>query len=124
MKKLEAAGVVLVEMPVPELARLIGLTTAQVQLHDVAPSLIRYLAQYDTHVSFEELLGSTSPDIRQLFQSFVPEGSPIHVSEVRVRGRAQRSFAGAARHVSALVRRYRRSSDGLSDDAHRRDANR
>ena len=81
LKKLEAAGAVLVEMPVPELSRLIGLTTAQVQLHDVAPSLIRYLAQYDTHVSFEELIASASPDIRQQFQSFVPEGSPIHISE-------------------------------------------
>jgi len=81
LEKLEAAGAVLVEMPVPELARLIALTTAQVQLHDVAPSLIRYLAQYDTHVSFEELIASMSPDVRQEFQSFVPEGSPIHVSE-------------------------------------------
>ena len=81
LKKLEAAGAVLVEMPVPELANLIGLTTAQVQLHDVAPSLIRYLAQYDTNVSFEELLASASPDIRQQFQSFVPDGSPIHISE-------------------------------------------
>ena len=81
LKKLEAAGAVLVEMPVPELSRLIGLTTAQVQLHDVAPSLIRYLAQYDTHVSFEELIASASLDIRQQFQSFVPEGSPIHISE-------------------------------------------
>jgi indoleacetamide hydrolase len=81
LKNLEAAGAVLVEMPVPELANLIRLTTAQVQLHDVAPSLIRYLAQYDTHVSFEELLASASPDIRQQFQSFVPDGSPIHISE-------------------------------------------
>ncbi len=81
LKKLEAAGAVLVEMPVPELSRLIGLTTAQVQLHDVAPSLIRYLAQYDTNVTFEQLLASVSTDIRQQFESFVPPGSPIHVSE-------------------------------------------
>ena len=81
LKKLEAAGAVLVEMPVPELSRLIGLTTAQVQLHDVTPSLIRYLAQYDTNVTFEQLLAAASSDIRQQFQSFVPEGSPIHISE-------------------------------------------
>jgi mandelamide amidase len=81
LKRLEAAGAVLVEMPVPELSRLVGLTTAQVQLHDVAPSLIRYLAQYDTRVTFEQLIASASPDIRQQFQSFVPEGSPIHISE-------------------------------------------
>ncbi len=117
LKNLEAAGAVLVEMPVPELARLIGLTTAQVQLHDVAPSLIRYLAQYDTHVSFEDLMASMSPDIRQQFQSFVPEGSPIHVSEAaydaarnqhlpELRATLQRWFAdtGAAAMVFPTTR--------------------
>ena len=101
LKKLEAAGAVLVEMPVPELSRLIGLTTAQVQLHDVAPSLIRYLAQYDTNVTFEQLIASASSDIRQQFQSFVPEGSPIHISEAAYEAAREYTFRSCAPFFSA-----------------------
>lgn len=101
LKNLEAAGVVLVEAPVPDLARLIALTTAQVQLHDVAPSLTRYLAQYDANMTYAALIAAASPDIRELFESFVAEGSPLHVSA---------SVYKAARdiHLPALRATFRR----------------
>jgi Asp-tRNA(Asn)/Glu-tRNA(Gln) amidotransferase A subunit family amidase len=101
LKQLEAAGVVFVEVPVPDLGRLIGLTTAPIQLYDVAPSLTRYLAQYHTNVSYEQLIAAASPDIRSLFQSFVPEGSPLHVST---------AVYEAARdvHIPALRETFRR----------------
>lgn len=101
LKKLEAAGVVLVDAPVPDLARLIGLTTAQVQLHDVAPSLTRYLAEYGAGVSYEALIAAASSDIRQLFASFAPAGSPLHVTT---------SVYEAARdiHLPALRETFRR----------------
>ena len=101
LKKLEQAGVVLVEAPVPDLTRLIGLTTAQVQLHDVAPSLTRYLADYGAKITYEDLIAAASPDIRRLFQSFAPEGSPLHVTT---------ALYEAARdiHLPALRDRFRR----------------
>ena len=43
LARLKAAGVELVEGELPELRRLIGLTTDPVQNHDVKPSLTRYL---------------------------------------------------------------------------------
>ena len=125
LKNLEAAGAVIVQMPVPELAKSIGLTTAQVQLHDVAPSLIRYLAQYGTNVSFRST--DRSRRVRtsgRLFQSFVPEGSPLHVSEAAYDAARNVHLPDAARNVSALVRRYRRGGDGIPDDAHRRNDDR
>ncbi len=101
LKKLEAAGVVLVDAPVPDLARLIGLTTGPVQLHDVAPSLTRYLAEYQAHVGFDALISATSPDIRQLFQSFVSDGSPLHITEAAYQ--AARDI-----HLPALRETFRR----------------
>jgi mandelamide amidase len=56
LDKLRRAGVELVEGELPELQHLIELITDPVQNHDVKPSLTRYLAEFHTGVTFEELL--------------------------------------------------------------------
>ena len=81
LKRLRAAGVVIVEAPVAQLRDLIAKTTGPIQLHDVVPSLVHYLFEYDTGIHYEELIAQASDDIKAIFASFVLPGSPYHVSE-------------------------------------------
>jgi mandelamide amidase len=81
LARLKEAGAVLVETPLPGLERLIGLTTDQVQNHDVRFALARYLEEYGTGVTLEELLAKASPDIRATFKSDVLPGGAHFVTE-------------------------------------------
>ncbi len=56
LERLQAAGAVLVEAPLPGLARLIELTTDPVQNHDVLLALPKYLNDYGTGVTLPQLL--------------------------------------------------------------------
>src|SRR5215469_15216983 len=47
LRKLQAAGAELVEAEVPELARLVELTTLPIQNHDVRPALQKYLEEHE-----------------------------------------------------------------------------
>jgi mandelamide amidase len=78
---LSEAGVELVEVDVPDLGRLIGLTTAQIQLHDVMPMLTRYLADFGTGVTFDEVIEKASVDIQNVFAKTVLPGGEFVVSE-------------------------------------------
>lgn len=99
LKKLQDAGVELVESDLPELSRLISLTTDLVQNHDVQPYLTRYLAQYHAGVSFETLLSRVSPDVRTLVQNTLKGGSDF-VPEEKYR-------AAVEVHLPALRKLYR-----------------
>jgi mandelamide amidase len=83
LEKLSQAGVELVEGDFPELPRLIQLVTDPVQNHDVRPSLARYLADYHTGVTFEELLARASPDVRRLIEPAITPGSSDFVPDVQ-----------------------------------------
>ena len=48
LSRLKEAGAVLVETPLPDIGRLVGLTTDQVQNHDVRLALAQYLQEYGT----------------------------------------------------------------------------
>ncbi len=72
LTRLTDAGAILVEAEVPDLARLIGLTTFQIQAYDLVPSLITFLADYGTGVTFEQVRAQASPDIKQAFDLFAP----------------------------------------------------
>jgi indoleacetamide hydrolase len=74
LKKLEAAGAELVEADVPELARLIELTTNAVQLHDVRFALAKYLEEYGAGVTFDQLISRASADIQRDFRDLLPGG--------------------------------------------------
>ncbi len=81
LDELKDAGVELVEVDVPDLGRLIGLTTAQIQLYHVMPMLTRYLADFGTGVTFDEVIEQASVDIRDDFATYVLPGGEFVVSE-------------------------------------------
>jgi len=81
LKKLAAAGAVLVEADVPRLGELVALTTAQVQLYHVMPMLKRYLQDFNTGISFDELMQQASPDIQATFACYVLPGGELVIPE-------------------------------------------
>ncbi len=80
LKKLEAAGAEIVEGDVPELARLIELSTNAVQLHDVRFALAKYLEEYGAGITFDQLISRASADIQRDFRDLLP-GGKFFVSE-------------------------------------------
>ena len=95
LARLRDAGAVLVEGTMPGLAELIDLTTDPVQNHDVRPELARYLKEYGAGLSVEELIARASPDIQEIFRTYVMPGGGNVVSET--------AYAAARdRHLPAL----------------------
>jgi mandelamide amidase len=74
LRKLEDAGVTLVDADVLDLAKLISLTTAHVQGYHVKPMLDRYLQEFGAGITIEELLEKASPDIQAAFRLYTPGG--------------------------------------------------
>jgi Asp-tRNA(Asn)/Glu-tRNA(Gln) amidotransferase A subunit family amidase len=99
LDKLQRAGVELVGSDLPDLPRLIALTTDLIQNHDVKASLSRYLAQYRTGISFDTLLGKASPDVRVMIEAALSGGADF-VTEARYR-------AAVDVHLPALRLLYR-----------------
>ena len=98
--RLEDAGVVLVEATIPELARLIDLTTLPIQDHDVPLELAKYLQTFGAGIDVATLVAQASPDIREYFRGNVLPGAPHRVTEV--------AYAAAlTQHLPELRRRYR-----------------
>ncbi len=81
LEALSDAGIQLVEVDVPDLARLIGLTTVPIQLYHVMPMLTRYLADFDTGVTFEEVIEQASVDIRDTFAKYILPGGEFVITE-------------------------------------------
>ncbi|MFL6602763.1 MAG: amidase family protein [Steroidobacteraceae bacterium] len=81
LQKLRQAGAEIIDTELPGLRHLIDLTTDQVQNHDVRVSLARYLREYRTHLTFEQVVHAASPDIQAIFRSDVLPGSANFVSE-------------------------------------------
>ena len=71
----------LVEVDVPDLGRLIGLTTVQIQLYHVMPMLTAYLAEFGTGVTFDEVIEEAGADIREVFAKYVLPGGKFVVAE-------------------------------------------
>ncbi len=90
LRKLTAAGAVLIEADVPQLGELIDLTTAQVQLYHVMPMLTRYLQEFNTGVTFDQLMQQASPDIQATFERYVlPGGADVIPESAFVAARDQ-----------------------------------
>jgi mandelamide amidase len=81
LKKLMDAGVVLVEADVPDLGKLISLTTDAIQGYHVKPMLIKYLEEFDTGVTFDQLMEQASPDIKAAFDLYVFGGAGTPTEE-------------------------------------------
>lgn len=72
--KLRDAGAVLVEADVPELARLVDLTTIPIQSHDASYELKKYLEEYEAGITYDQLINQASSDIRRDFRDISPGG--------------------------------------------------
>jgi Asp-tRNA(Asn)/Glu-tRNA(Gln) amidotransferase A subunit family amidase len=81
LRKLRDAGVELVESEVPELARRIELTTELIQNHDVLYTLKKYLEDFHTGVTFDQLIAQASADIKRDFALAVLPGGKFFVSD-------------------------------------------
>jgi mandelamide amidase len=82
LRKLQDAGVELVEAEIPDLANLIQRTTLPVQAHDVFRTLPRYLQDAGTGVTFDQVVAQASPDVRGFFARFGEGGSGYIAEEV------------------------------------------
>lgn len=78
---LQRAGIELVEDDFPELDRLIKLVTRPVQYHDFRPTMTRYLAQYNTGLTFEELIAKASPEMQSITESMIAANGSNFVSD-------------------------------------------
>ena len=83
LDKLRRAGAELVEGDLPQLPHFIELITDPVQNHDVMPSLTRYLAEYHTGISFEELLAQASPDVQRMIRPSITPGTHDFVPDAQ-----------------------------------------
>ena len=81
LHRLESAGAILVEAPLPGVASLVDHATDQIQNHDVRLALARYLATYAAPVDLEQLIEQASPDIQAVFRSYVLPGGENFVPE-------------------------------------------
>ena len=81
LARLRAAGVVVVEADPPGLDQFISLVTMPVQIHDLVPSLTRYLSQSGAPVSFDQLLASVSSDVKAVIEQFGVPGAPFAIPE-------------------------------------------
>ena len=99
LKKLMDAGVVLVEADVPDLGKLISLTTDPIQGYHVKPMLIKYLEEFDTGVTFDELIEQASPDIKAAFDFYVFGGAATPTEEEFIAARDE--------HLPALRKTFR-----------------
>jgi Asp-tRNA(Asn)/Glu-tRNA(Gln) amidotransferase A subunit family amidase len=80
-RKLQAAGVELVEFEMPNLPLLIEQTTVPIQNHDVRITLKTYLEDFSTGVTFDQLMAQASADIKRDFARDVLPGGKFFVSE-------------------------------------------
>lgn len=98
--RLQDAGALIVETRLPGLVELIELTTDPIQNHDVRTALANYLREYGAGVDFDTLVAQASPDIQEVFRSYVLPGAEHFVTEA--------AYAAARdTHLPALRRLYR-----------------
>jgi mandelamide amidase len=75
LKRLQHAGVELVELEFPELAQVHGQITYPVIAHDAPSALAHYLNEYRAGITFEQLIDKSSPGIRDGFRAVLPGGA-------------------------------------------------
>ena len=68
LRKLQDAGVELIEGEVDDLANLIQRTTGPIQVHDILYTLPKYLQDSGAHVTFDQVVAQASPDIKGFFE--------------------------------------------------------
>jgi indoleacetamide hydrolase len=100
LRRLESAGAVLIEAPLPGVGALVRHATYQIQNHDVRLALAHYLSTYGAPVDLEQIIERASSDIQALFRGHILPGSKHFVSEAVY-------LQAHDRHVPELKRAYR-----------------
>ena len=80
LRRLAAAGVVIVEAPVRGLDGVVPVAMA-IQVHDVVPALERYLADSDAPVDFAAMFAGVSADVANVFAQVALRGAPAAIAE-------------------------------------------
>jgi Asp-tRNA(Asn)/Glu-tRNA(Gln) amidotransferase A subunit family amidase len=80
LRKLQRAGVELVEAEVEDVAKLRELTTWPIENHDVLPALRQYLKENQVGIGMEDLIAHASADIQRDLHDVMP-GGKYFVSE-------------------------------------------
>lgn len=80
LAQLAASGAVIVEAPVPGLDRVVAVAMA-IQVHDVVPSLERYLLDSGAPVNFETMFAGVSADVAEVFVQVALRGAPSAITE-------------------------------------------
>ena len=80
LAQLAASGVVIVEAPVPGLDRVVAVAMS-IQVHDVVPSLERYLFDSGAPVDFETMFAGVSADVADVFAQVALRGAPSAITE-------------------------------------------
>jgi mandelamide amidase len=107
LQRLREAGVTLVEGSIPDMANLVDLTSAHIQNHDVLITLARYLRDYDTHLTVDEVIAQAGPDIRGFFRNYVLAGGAHVVSERAYRAARDRHLPSLRRCLNEYFSRER-----------------
>lgn len=80
--RLEAAGVVFVDVEITGLAAAITATTSPISRHDAGPTLTQYLLDHQAEASLGEVSAQVlSPDVKLAFDRFMLPGTPQVVTE-------------------------------------------
>jgi len=88
LKKLRDAGVVLVEADVPDVARLVTAANSPIILHEARPMIQRYLEEFETGVTWDQLFASVGENVRRPFAaSALPGGQFRPPDEAYVQAR-------------------------------------
>jgi mandelamide amidase len=74
------AGVTLVERDVPDVTRLVADANFPIIFHDSVPAIARYLEEFETGVSCEQLLAEASPAVRENLEARRRPGGRLWVS--------------------------------------------
>jgi indoleacetamide hydrolase len=98
LSRLTDAGASIVEGSLPDLSRLIDLTTAIISNHEVIGELSRYLETYHTGIDLRQLVKSSSPDIRDYFTDWIMPGGK-HVASEQEYLAARDRYLPAVRHL-------------------------
>ena len=80
LAKLRDAGVTVVEADVPDVTRLVEAANFPIIFHDSLPSIRRYLAEFETGVTVEELIARASPGVRENLEARSRPGGRLWVS--------------------------------------------
>jgi Asp-tRNA(Asn)/Glu-tRNA(Gln) amidotransferase A subunit family amidase len=78
LKRLSDAGAVLVEADVPDLPKLWDAVAFPIILHETMPMISTYLEEFETGITFDQLLAMASPDIKGAFELLVLLGGKSH----------------------------------------------